>query len=189
MQITFLLRKEKTNSKNLSPIQAVISFSGGRIRKNIKGINSQEKHWKNQRIKPNLKSEEYNYHIEYNKILDEYENKVKLIFRHILLNNINPSEKFITDKLNENNIQNEYLTPNFIDSFQEFIDTSKTSKAQGTIKKYTSTINFVKDFQLYTNYDLTFENINISFYEKFQDYAFEERNTLNNYFGRLIAVI
>lgn len=106
-----------------------------------------------------------------------------------MLNNIKPTKEHIIEKLEDKSTLDSSLTPNFTDSFQEFIDTSKTSKAQGTIKKYTSTINFIKDFQLYTNYDLTFENINISFYEKFQDYAFEERNTLNNYFGRLIAVI
>lgn len=189
MQISFLLRKEKINSNGLIPIQYVISFDGIRIRKNIKGIRCKENHWKNQRIKTNLKSEQYNYHIEYNKILDELENKMKLILRYMLLNDIKPSKDYILNKLENESFGMNSIAPNFYDSFQEFIDTSRTTKAVGTIKKYVSVLNFIKDFQEVSNYNINFETVNIDFYEKFRDYAFEERNTLNNYFGKLIAVL
>lgn len=189
MQIKYSIRKEKRNSKGLCPIQIIISFSNQRIRKNIKGVKCLEKHWKNERIKPNLKSEDYNHHIEYNKRLDEHENRVKLIKRYVLLNNIEPTKKYILDKLEDPKHIENSITPDFINSFEEFISTSKNTKAKGTIKKYRSTINFIKDFQEHTNFDLNFENISMNFYENFSDYAFEERNTLNNYFGRLISVI
>ena len=66
MQTTYILRKDKTNKDGTIPIRAVITFQGARIRKNIKSVKTKEKHWKNQRIKPNTKSEAYNNHIEYN---------------------------------------------------------------------------------------------------------------------------
>ena len=101
MQVSFLLRKDKINKDGLIPVRMLITFGGQRIRREVKGVKVLEKHWKkaDQRIKPSLKSEEYNYHIEYNKILEEQNQNVKQLFRYILLNNIKPTKQFIADKL------------------------------------------------------------------------------------------
>jgi integrase len=189
MQISFTLRKDKINKKGLVPVRMLITLNGDRLRKNVKEVKVKLKDWKNQRIKPNLKTEPYNNHIEYNKQLDELENKVKHIFRYILLNKITADKKLIKDKLENNSLDENFIAPNFFDSFQEFIDKSKVIKANGTIKKYVSTINFLKEYHAHTEYNLRLDNIGTDFYESFRNYAFEERKTLNNYFGRLIAVI
>ena len=80
MQTTYTLRKDKINKDGLIPIRLLITIDGERIRRNIKDLKTKAKYWKNQRIKPNLKSETYNFHIEFNKELDELEEKIKLIF-------------------------------------------------------------------------------------------------------------
>jgi integrase len=187
MQTTYTLRKDKINKGGLIPIRLLISINGERIRRNVKEVKTKAKYWKNQRIKPNLKNETYNFHIEFNKELDELEEKIKLIFRYALLNNIKLSKEYIIDKLDSDNFGINHLTPNFFDSFREFIETNRNIKALGTTKKYVSTLNFIKDFQNETNYKVNFNNINNDFYERFRSYAFEKRNTLNNYFGKLIA--
>jgi len=189
MQVSFSLRKDKTDKNGLIPIRALITFKGVRIRRVIKNTKTTLKHWnnKNQRIKAPLKSEPYNYHIEYNKILDEFDDKVKKIFRYILLNNITPTKEFILDKLEKEEEINLYH--DFFISFKEFIDKSKNTKAERTIKSYVTTINFIKDFTNETSFEVRFDTIDYNFYEKFQDYAFEKRETKNNYFGKLITII
>lgn len=187
MQVSFNLRKDKINKDGLIPVRMLITLNGQRIRRSVKNVKTLEKDWKGQRIKPNLKSEPYNCHIEYNKELDDLEARVKQIFRSILLNGTSNAKEYLLDNLDNPNKLQLGSSYNFVDAFQEFIDTSKSTKANGTIKKYTSTINFIKDFSQATGYNLSFDNITVDFYEKFRDYAFEERNTLNNYFGRLIA--
>jgi len=186
MQVTFTLRKDKINKDGLIPIRMLISVDGDRIRNNVSNVKTKLKYWKNQRIKPNLKNEEYNYHVEFNKVLDDLENKVKLIFRFMILNDIPLSKGYVLDKLNNKNFGSNNLAPQFFDSFDEFIETNKATKALGTTKKYTSTLNFYKDFENYSNNKIRFDNIDINFYERFRDYAFKERKTLNNYFGKLI---
>ncbi|MCG2462396.1 site-specific integrase [Flavobacteriaceae bacterium F89] len=189
MQTTYSLRKDKKNIDGTIPIRAVITFQGARIRKNIKSVKTTEKHWKNQRIKPNAKSEAYNNHIEYNKILDEFQEKVNAIFRYIHLHNISASEEYVLNKLADKHFGHNSLAPNFFTCFDEFIETSKTTKVQGTIKKYTTVTNFLEAFQNSTGYSVRFDTINIDFYEKFRDYSFLERKTLNNYFGKLVSII
>ena len=172
MQTTYILRKDKTNKDGTMPIRAVITFQGARIRKNIKSVKTKEKHWKNQRIKPNTKSEAYNNHIEYNQILDEFQEKVNAIFRFIHLRNIKPSEDFILNKLGDKHFGQNSLAPKFFACFDEFIETSKSTKALGTIKKYVTVRNFLKDFQDSTGFSVRFDTIDIDFYEKFRDYSF-----------------
>jgi len=189
MQVTFRLRKDKTNLDGTIPILADITFAGVRIKRNIKDVKTLERHWKNHRIKPNLKTEAYNQHIEYNQILDDFQDKTKAIFRFIHLYKLRPSRELILSKIDDNSFGSNSLAPDFYKCFDEFIATNLTTKALGTIKKYKTVRGFLEQFQSATGYSVRFDTINIDFYEKFRDYSFLERKTLNNYFGKLIAII
>jgi integrase len=189
MQVSFILRKDKVNKDGLIPVRMLIAVNGERIRRNIKNVKAKLKDWKNQRVKPNLKNEPYNFHIEFNKELDEYENKIKLIFRYALLNNIPLTKDFILSKLDSDSFNTNSISPDFFTSFHEFIETNRNTKALTTTKKYITALNFIRAFENETNYKITLDSLNIEFYEKFRDYAFEKRNTLNNYFGKIIAGI
>ncbi|MCO7185064.1 site-specific integrase [Tenacibaculum sp. XPcli2-G] len=189
MQVSFSVRKNKINKSGLMPVLMTITFKGERVRKDVKDVRVKEKHWKakDQRIKPSTKSEEYNYHVEYNKKLDEQEGVVKSIFRYLMLNNIEPTKEFVLDKLNSGLEVN--LTHDFVDCFEEFIEKGKNIKTDGTLRRYRTALNFYKDFSEAKNFRLHFDNITIDFFEDFRDYAFEERNTLNNYFAKLVSVL
>lgn len=189
MQLTFAVRPDKQNRDGTLPVRAIITFNGHRIRKNIKGVKVLPKHWKNQRIKPNLKSENYNFHVEFNKVLDDFRERVLTILRYFHLNEIPLEKHLVEEKINDDAFGKNALAPKFFESFEEFIETNRTTKAIGTIKKYNTVKGFLKQFQSQTSYNLRFDNINITFYEKFRDYCFEDRNTLNNYFGKLISII
>ncbi len=190
MQVSFNLRKDKINKDGLIPVRMLITFNGQRIRKDIKRVKTLVKDWKikEQRIKPSNKRDTYNYHIEYNKILDEKENNIKKLFRYILLNNIKPTKEFITEKLNTG-FEKINLTHEFFPCFEEFITKGKNIKTDGTLRRYRTALNFYKDFSIHKSYSIHFDTITIDFFEKFRDYAFEERNTLNNYFSKLISVL
>ena len=88
MKVSFNLRKDKIDKQGLMPVRMVVVHNGIRIRKVVPNVKVKEKDWikKNQRVKTPLKSEEYNYHIEFNKIIEGLDSRVKEIFRFILLN-------------------------------------------------------------------------------------------------------
>lgn len=189
MQLTFHLRKDKANKAGQMPVRMVLTFNGERIRVNMKGIRVLQKDWKEreQRVKANGKREPYNYHIEYNMQLDELDTKVKKLFRYMMLNAIHPSKDYVTNKLSFDSEIN--LSHEFFPSFHEFIQKGKNVKTDGTLRRYGTALNFYKDFSEFTGYELTFDEINLDFFEKFRDYAFEEKQTLNNYFSKLISVL
>lgn len=186
MELTFTLRKDKIDKKGLAPIRMLITVDGERIRKVVKGIKTKPKYWKKERVKPNLKNEEYNFHIEFNKTLEELENKVTSVFRYIRLNNIKPTKEIILEKLENQNFGENKLVISFFEAYDEYITSNKNTRTPGTIRRYKTNKKFFFDFQEFTNYDIRFDTINLNFYQKLTDYAFEERNTLNNYFGKII---
>lgn len=187
MELTFSLRKDKIDKKGLVPVRMLISVNGERIRKNIKDIKVNPKDWRKERIKPNLKNEPYNYHIEFNKKLEDTERKVTAIFRYIRLNDISPDKELIIKKLNEDNFGEHKLTLSFFDAYLEYIESHKNTRTPGSIRRYRTNRKFFQEFQKFTGYNVRFDTINIDFFEKISDYAFEERKVLNNYFGKIIT--
>ena len=189
MQVSFHLRKDKVNKDGLAPIRMLISVDGSKIFKVIPSIKSLVTDWdeKKERLKPNKKSESYNFYIEFNKIIDEAENQLKILLRHLLLNNIKPTVTEVKKGLIHKIIDLEAVT--FIAGFDEFIQKNKNSKAESTTKTYTTVGNFLKEYEEYNNSVLQFDSINYDFFESFRDYCFEIKNTGSNYFAKIIRII
>lgn len=133
MQVSFDLRRDKVDKHGLMPVRALITFDGFRIRRVVQGAKSDLKHWneKNERIKPPLKSEAYNYHLEYNDKIERFEQKSKEIFRFFHINEINPTKEDFLSHFNSDkraNISNDFLV-----CFDEFIETGKLAKVERTM--------------------------------------------------------
>jgi integrase len=190
MKVSFHLRKDKVNKEGFMPVRMLITAKDCKIFKVIKGVNGKETHWdkRGERLNTPRKNDGYNYYIEYNKIIDETEEKVKKLFRFMLLNNINQSKEYISEKL-KNGLDKINLTHEFFKSFEEFKDISKSTKVARTIKSYVTTINFLKDFEASTGFKLTFESIDNTFFEKLQDYTFIDRENKNSYFAFIVKVL
>ncbi|WP_405610837.1 tyrosine-type recombinase/integrase [Polaribacter sp. Asnod1-A03] len=190
MKVSFHLRKDKANKEGLMPVRMLITAKDCKIFKVIKGVNCKEYFWdkRSERLNPPRKNSPYNYHIEYNKIIDEREDEIKKLFRYMLLNNINPTKDYILEKL-ENGLDKVNLTHEFFPTFEEFKDSSKSTKTARTIKSYVTTINFLKDFESYSGIRLLFDSIDSTFFEKLQDYTFTERKNKNSYFAFIIKVL
>lgn len=189
MQVSTHLRKDKIDKEGLAPIRMLISGDGVKIFKVIPGIKCKLINWDETkgRLKPFKKNEEYNYYIEYNKIIDEHENKVKNIFRYLLLNNIKITANLIKEKLEVN--ENISLSINFLQGFEEFIKINKNTKTPRTIKGYRTVFNYLLEYQKKKSIILHFDSINLDFFEKLRDYCFGEKTTSSNYFAKIISVI
>ncbi|WP_435315390.1 tyrosine-type recombinase/integrase [Cellulophaga fucicola] len=190
MQVSFYLDKSNLDKNGEASVFYSLTFENTRIRKKVKGIKVKPNHWvlKSQRVKTPLKSEAYNHHIEYNKILDEKEGSFKKLIRYILLNNITPTKDFVLEKINSN-LDSVKLTHTFFESFYEFIETSKSTKVPRTIKSYTTTLNFLKSFEEANNLKITFDSIDNSFFEKLQDFTFLEKKNKNSYLAFIVKVL
>lgn len=190
MKVLFYLRKDKKNKDNLYPVRASISFNGQQYYRGVPKVYASLKDWKTktQRIKPNLKSETYNYHLEYNKIIDEMEAKLKELFRYCLLNKIEVTKDLIIEKLEaKSNVYN--VEHSFFKYFDLFLEKNKVSKATRTITAYTTVRNFLEEFENNTEYVMNWYSIDILFFERFELYAFKQKKISNNYFSKIISIL
>ena len=190
MKVLFYLRKDKKNKKNLYPIRLLISFNGEQYYRNVPKVYCSLKDWKekDQRIKPNLKSEPYNFNLEYNSLIDNIEIKLKELYRYCLLNKIGITKNIIIQKL-DGKIDEFESTQDFFQYFDYFLEKNKTTKAERTITGYTTTKNFLMDFETTENYSLDWNSINLLFFEKLEYYAFKKRKISTNYFSKLVSVL
>lgn len=190
MQISFHLRKDKKNKANLYPIRLLVSFNGEKYFKTVPKINSSLKHWKDkeQRIKPNLKAEDYNYHLEYNSIIDETENQLKELYRYSLMNKIELSRELIIKKL-DGKTDDLKTAQDFFQHFDSFLNSYRSTKAERTVTGYTTAKNFLREFEEQSNLSLDWNSIDLDFFEDFQHFAFKVKKISTNYFSKIVSVL
>jgi integrase len=188
MNYLFELRKDKINKDGMIPIRVVITSGKIKVRKNLPAVKTLLEDWdsKNEVIKNTKKNPFYETYQKANSEIQHAKEKLEKIKNFFKFNNIPFAEDILIEKFDANQIS---VAINFFAAFSEFINVSKHTKAQGTITKYTTVKNFLNQFHEFTKYPIRFDTINQRFEEKFMEYAFEERETLNNYYGKLISII
>lgn len=139
------------------------------------------------RIRANYKTEDYNFHVEYNQILDELEERIKDIERHALLNKIELTKEFILDKLEQKQKIN--VEHDFFDTFEEFIETERLVSSPNTTKGRVTIQNFLKEFEEHRGVQVILDNINNQFFEELREYAFTTKEIKNNYFSKIVSII
>lgn len=142
----------------------------------------------NQRAKETKQFKEYP---EFNTRLDTLETGIKTVFRRLLNDGIQPNNDNLKTAL-EAELSDNILQPNkktffqFIDDYKE---ESKYNKKEGTIKVYTTTIKYLKEYAILKNKGLDFNSITIEFYNAYIRYLSIDKNLSANTVGKHIKTI
>lgn len=187
--VKFHLEKNKQDKEGQSKIFGDVTFNSQRIRKSLK-IKTKPRYWNKgrQRIKPNAKSEPYNNFEEYNAVIDEFEGKVKAIFRQATLTNTKLTRNYILDRLDDKEVS-PVASPSFIQIFDNWVEICRATKAVRTITGYITFRNYILEFSKAKNVDITFEALDLEWFERFQTYSFIERKITDNYFAKHITTL
>ena len=102
------------------------------------------------------------------KIEIEIEIKLKDLYRYCLLNKIEVTKDLIIQKL-DGRVDKFITSQDFFQYFDYFLEKNRTTKAERTIKGYTTVKNFLVDFEKERNYKLNGNSINLLFFEKIED--------------------
>ena len=140
-----------------------------------------------QRVKKN-----YTGSTEINRNIDELEALLMKIVRDASFKSIDPLPSYVKDELFKevNGIEDkEEIKPELKTEFQTFIDASSTLKSYNTIRSYKSTLQKITDFEKKTKKKVSFDSIDLEFYEKFRKYLISECKLLNNSIGKHIKIL
>lgn len=183
----FVLKEPNSSEKTL--VNLFYNFNNQRLKYST-GEKINPKFWnpKKQRAKENSQFPEFP---EFNQRLNNIETAIQTCYRRLINDN-----KFVSPDLLRKELKKELnfdgLTAkqtNLIDWIEAEIEILKLDKKPGTIKVYNTHLKHLKEFSVKRRFSLTFDNVNLEFYEQFKDYILNEKKLLNNTFGKQIKTL
>lgn len=140
-------------------------------------------------VKKQLSKRSYIGHPELNSYLNSLKEKIKRRIRLISL-----ESDILTNDMIKNEIENILTVKKpvdtkkiFLNSLGQFIEVKKNEKRDRTIQKYNTLIEHLKNFEKAKHYKLSFDKINLQFFEKFTDYLMNDLKHSNNTIGKYIS--
>lgn len=190
MKVKFYIDTQKKTRHRDHPVYMYITYEGKRIRKPVTNVHASASTWDDEKgkIKRPLKTELIDEVKAFNNRLDFIRAQVKIIDQEAFDRRITLSEKYILERLNDESLvkSDRY---DFFKVTEQYLESIKSVKASRTITGKRTIFNFLSDFQKATSYEVTFQNMNLEFFESLRNYAFEKKEAGDNYFAKIISVL
>lgn len=195
MNVNYYLKDSK---KENSAVVAIVRFKGDRF-KLAPGVSVKTEFWdpENKRLFYKRGRKPYADAGRANIVLDRFEGDIKRIFEPHILNRTRPTIAEIKTALCDEVEPAPPPTKYFTDYFKQYYENADYKNE--TWKKYNTTYNWLLKYEKRTGERLTFEAVNIDFYEHFRFWILNKkyrpskthtpRNYSINYFGSLIKCI
>lgn len=166
-QARFILKEP--NSKKDTLIYLIFNFNNIRLKYSFnQKINPKNWNFDKQRAKETKTFPEYP---EFNSMLNNIETSINNAYRKALNDKINPTSQYLREQLNIILRGEKQTTPN-LTYFCDFIESiiKDSTKKPGTITHYKQTLRTLKEYSANQKIKLTFDDINLNFYEKYVNF-------------------
>ncbi len=190
--VIFYLKSKKTNLKGEIQLIAQVALDYKKYRKQIGKVKKSDWNQTGQRLKiPKIEFQrneaENERKVTFNKFLAKIVEKVENLSNNAVLEN----RKLTLDEVKELFLTDDSATKTkpFLELFQDFIDSNKPSKAERTIKGYTTVLNFLTTFEKEAKFTITWEHIDDTFVDSLMKYTLVTKEYQNGYFVKIIRVI
>ena len=173
--------KDKNSSKE-TLILLAFNYSNRRLKYSTK-ISIKPNHWDYnlQKVKPQV-----SLSLKLNSQLSLIENEILDLYHSMKSNNETISNKILKQFLDIRLSREE--KEDFFSYAKRYIQ--QKSELQHTTKRdYNQTLNILREFEQYTSYLISFESINLDFYNRFKHYVLNVLNHSLNTFGKRIKTI
>ena len=182
MTTKFYLRDP--NSKKATPINFHLQYSGKRFVYSTKQ-SIIPSNWNSKKNKPISTSTGA---MTLNALLDMIERAAKDAYRQGIIDGKQITNEYLRDSLNKKLTLHDKNTP-FFDALDEFIVINSVIRQPNTIKKYKSLKKHLKSFERIKNRNLTFDSINLKFYDAFTSYLMNDLEHVNNTVSKYIKTL
>jgi len=176
---------KEPNSKNETLVYLFYNFNYERLKYST-GEKIHPKAWNasKQRAKETVQFIQYP---EFNQRLNNIENAVNNSYRRLLNNGIDVTPELLKEEINKELSKKKGTKRiGLLEWMESEIEIMKQDKKHGSIQVYNSLLRHLREFSKSRKYKLTFESVNIDFYEQFKDYLLNEKKLLTNTFGKQV---
>jgi len=188
--IKFYLQKPKEADQNKKyPIIINLQYNNKQQKLSSK-ISIEPSKWlkTKRRVRKNNAREPYNYHLEINEKLEQYERRFNDLVFSCLLKDIPLTKNLVTAAI-QGNLQGLRIKKDFFEAFDEFIYLKKPSIKPETLKRYNTTKNYLFDMQTLNGKEIKFNTIDDHFYRDLQDFTFNVNEHSTNYFCKHVNIL
>ena len=171
--LNFYLDKADKNGRSF--IQMTYLANGQKFRHSVK-IKITPSQWlpSKQRLKGKQQEDEFaNAH------LNSLEEIIRKAERESLLNHNNINYSYVKQRFDDT-LNKTGGKKTFLGYFQEYIDSAHGKIKKGTINHYVTCLNHLSNFRKTKRYELSFERINTTFFDRFTAYLMKDCKLLNN---------
>jgi integrase len=172
--IGFHLNLSKKDKKGYVPIRAKISVESKARYKVIGKVRKDDWGKKQTALTGSEKDKDHNARL--NKTIAELKKNAEEFFSYCTANNIKLTIEMVEDFFAGKMASKKISKISFNDAFDEYIETKRPLWAYNTIRNYNTAKNYVFEFQENSGYKLTFENIDLKFWDEFVRYSYEYRS-------------
>jgi len=198
--VTFYIDKKNIDREGYAPIKANVSVpyindEGETDYKNITKTVSKVKpsYWpkkddktrNKQRVKKPGANEKDNNYEEINSLLDEFQEKAKKYFKECKLHNIELTPAIVKDYFKGNELNLNKPKKNLWEAYEEFLRAGELEKAYNTNRNRKTIKNYLEKFEAETGYKLTFDSINLVFYDQLKEHVLNTKEHGYNYLSAI----
>lgn len=204
--VTFYIDKSNIDREGFAPIKATVSIpyikdDGKKDYKNITKIVSKVKpqYWNDseinpktnrqkrnkQRVSPQRPDEKDNDHEKINTLLDEFQAKAKKYFNDCTLQDIEVTPAIVKDYFKGNGLSLNKQKKNLWEAYDEFIKAGEVERAYNTNRNRKTIKKYLKTFETETGYKMTFESINLVFFDQLKENVLTTKGHGYNYLSAI----
>ena len=168
-KVNYYLKDPKSKGETL--IYLFFNFNNNKLKYST-GENVSPKHWNKdtQRVRRSFVGSE-----GLNKYLDFLETETERIYRHSVANSILATPDYLRAELLKVSQKETPIEKGFFDILSEYISIKDKTISKSYLKKVNTLRNSLAEFQRDTKYKVSFESIDLKFYDKFKNFLMNDR--------------
>ena len=183
--ITFYIDKNNNDRDGYAPIKANVTIDYKNITKTVGKIKPRYWNKLKQRVRPPRPEEEDNNHEEINDTLDKFQAKAKTYFKACNNQNIEVTPAIVKDYFKGNELNLNKPKKDLWEAYTEFLKAGEIERAYNTNRNRKTIKNYLEKFQQDTGYKMTFESINLVFYDQLKEHVLNTKEHGYNYLSAI----
>lgn len=183
VNVTFYIDKNNADKKGFAPIKANVTINYKNITKTVERVKPQYWNKTKQRVNKPKPHESDNDYERINTALDIFQIEAKNYFKRL-----SDNKQPVTPELVKNYFNGHRMNFNpvaFWDAYKQYLQSGKLEKTYNTNRNRQTIYNKLQNFETETGYKLTWETVDLVFWDKLKEYILETKQHDYNYLAAI----
>jgi len=183
INLTFIIDKNNTDKNGLAPIKANVTINYKKKRYIVEKIKPQYWNSTKQRVNKPKPHEPENDYENINARLKTFQDDANKYFKDCKLNNIPVTLELVESYFKGHRMN--FKPVMFWDAYKQYLQAGKLEKTPNTNRNRQTIFNKLQNFETDTGYKLTWETINLVFWDNLKEYILETKAHDYNYLSAI----